>query len=112
MGDWGERWSARLGDPPADLDQTLAPLWQRVGSLGGWLRVAAVRLALDALPAGHEISDEDEVAQAVAGQLDPESELLRERYQAEFQEALEVCLAALPPRERTLLRLAYVNGLS
>jgi RNA polymerase sigma-70 factor (ECF subfamily) len=83
------------------------------GPLGGWIRVVAVRMALDLkrtagnqqapLPGG----DADRLA-AVA--LDPEMKLLRERHQGPFQEALTDALASLSSRQRNVLRLHFAEG--
>jgi len=43
---------------------------------------------------------------------DPTSALLKRRYRPEFEEALRVQLATLSPRDRGVLRLHLVDGLS
>jgi RNA polymerase sigma-70 factor (ECF subfamily) len=82
------------------------------GALGGWLRVAALRLALnmkrDAAPAA---SDEDILRELVAAEPDAELRHLKMQYRSDFRTALEAALAALPSRERLLLRLHYVDGM-
>ncbi len=80
------------------------------GALGGWLRVVAVRAALDLKrrdPRGaHEPAD-DELA--VPG-LDPELDYIKATYRDELAAALRATLDALPPDERAVLRLFYCDG--
>lgn len=82
------------------------------GQLAAWVRVSAVRIALslrrgerasEAPPAGEEL---DPLLPAV----DPELDALKLRYAAEFNAALRDAFAALPPRDRALLKLHYVDG--
>lgn len=79
------------------------------GPLRGWIGVAALRVALNLVrrptPAG-----EDLLGELVAVDADPELQHLKALYRAEFREALEVSLRALPERSRTVLRLSYVDG--
>jgi RNA polymerase sigma-70 factor (ECF subfamily) len=82
------------------------------GPLGGWIRVVAVRVALDLKrAAGHE-RDGDDADRVVEVALDPEMRLLRERHQGPFQDALAEALASLSPRERNLLRLHFAEGVT
>lgn len=80
------------------------------GPLRGWLGVAALRVALNlrrtVKPAGPDL-----LADLVSGEADPELRHLKQLYRAEFREALEASLRALPERSRAVLRLAYVDGL-
>jgi RNA polymerase sigma-70 factor, ECF subfamily len=82
------------------------------GPLRAWVGVAALRVALnlkrDAAPAA---AAEDVLAELVAGEPDPELRHLKTLYRAEFREALEVALSALPERQRAILRLSFVDGL-
>lgn len=84
------------------------------GPLAAWLRAAAVRTALNLRRgAGRQARAEEEALaeatfRAEAAQWDP----LRERHRTDFQAALAEALAALPSRERMLLRLHVVEGLS
>jgi RNA polymerase sigma-70 factor (ECF subfamily) len=82
--------------------------------LGAWLRVVAVR---EALMVGRRVVEApsdpaDLAALALAAGSDADRELVRLRYQPEFQVALETALAGLDAKERNLLRLHYVEGLS
>ena len=80
------------------------------GALGGWLRVVAVRAALDLKrrdpPAAHA-AEADELA--VPG-LDPELDYIKATYRGELAAALRATLEALPPDERAVLRLHYCDG--
>ena len=84
------------------------------GPLSGWLRAAAVRTALNLRRgAGRQARAEQEVlAEAALRSEEAPWEPLRERHRADFQAALAEALAALPSRERMLLRLHVVEGLS
>jgi RNA polymerase sigma-70 factor (ECF subfamily) len=84
------------------------------GPLGGWVRVAAVRMALDLRKARRSESEvgatTDAAAHAVAAGADPELEIVRKRHGAEVEAAIREALAALTSRQRQLLRLAIVEG--
>ncbi len=84
------------------------------GALGGWVRVAALRIALNvrrgdrrAAAAGRAC-----VEGALGAGLSPELELLRERCKDAFAEALRAAVSSLSDRDRMLLRLYHVDGLS
>ncbi|WP_338872444.1 sigma-70 family RNA polymerase sigma factor [Myxococcus stipitatus] len=84
--------------------------------LSAWLRAAAVRTALNLQRAeGRRARVEQEAdGTALEGGLggDVELEYLRRRHHQDFREALAVAVANLPPRERTVLRLHVVEGVS
>jgi len=81
------------------------------GPLGAWIRVTTVRIALDLRAAAHrQESLGNAVLEASGG--DPELEYLRARYLPVFAEAVREALAALPAKQRTLLRLHHVAGLT
>jgi RNA polymerase sigma-70 factor (ECF subfamily) len=86
------------------------------GSLTSWVRVAAIRLALDALAeAGATRPLPDEDGAPLFDQLrgdDPELELIKERYRDEVNAALRDAFAALSAEQRNLLRLSYRDGRS
>jgi RNA polymerase sigma-70 factor (ECF subfamily) len=81
------------------------------GPLGGWVRISAVRLAIELLRARGTVAagDADDLAAVVSG---PEARLLQSRYLAEYQAAVREALASLSPRERNLLRMSFLDGLS
>jgi RNA polymerase sigma-70 factor (ECF subfamily) len=81
------------------------------GALGGWLRVTAVRTALNHVRA----SSRAETAQltedfSVAG--DPELAYVKEHARELFADAFKRVLAGLDASERTILRLHYMDGLT
>ena len=84
------------------------------GSLAGWVRVVAVRLAIDLLrKRGQQPSMlADDVLQTLATGADPELRILAERYRDEVKEAFRESFAALSPAERNLLRLHHLDGLT
>jgi RNA polymerase sigma-70 factor (ECF subfamily) len=86
------------------------------GALEGWVRVAAVRTALNIVESRKgkaSPADEDAaLANAVDHGDDPELLFLKASYRAPFAAAFREALAELPPRERTLLRFAFVEGLT
>lgn len=80
------------------------------GPLRGWIGVAALRVALNLKRAAKPRSD-DLLGDLISGEADPELRHLKTLYRAEFREALEAALRALPERQRAVLRLTYVDGL-
>jgi RNA polymerase sigma-70 factor (ECF subfamily) len=83
------------------------------GSLKSWLRVAAVRTALSLRRrGGREDHADDRALESVASSgPDPELDYLRLRSGADFRASFQDALQALQPRDRTLLRLYYLDGL-
>jgi RNA polymerase sigma-70 factor (ECF subfamily) len=82
--------------------------------LGPWLRAVAVRTALNLRRAApdrsHDALDDDD--RALGAALGPEIDLLKARYKAELEDVLRAAIARLSPRERTLLRFHFADGLS
>src|SRR5690349_325031 len=99
-GDDGDR--ARLGD------------YAGRGDLRGWLRVTSVRLAISGLREQRRgVARRDELAMAMpAATSDPEMDFLRAEHRQEFKAAFEAALEGLPGRERTLLRLSFLDELN
>lgn len=94
---------AAEGRPPRIAD------YSGRGPLAGWLRVAAVREALN-LRRGEK--EHDELALDDVDPNDgPEAAMIRARYGRALAEAFRESVRALPPDERTLLRLHYLDGL-
>jgi len=111
-------------------DEVRQTLWQRLfvgtpgqaprilsyagrGPLAGWIAVAAQRIALDLRRAATRIAGSDPMAdQLLPSEDHPEVDYLRMRYKTEFEDAVRDALAALPDRDRLLLRLTTVSGLS
>ncbi len=84
------------------------------GSLAGWLKVVAVRLALSRLRGRrrHETPADDEALLDLPAPLEPELEHMRAQYRAEFKGAFQDALQKLDARERNLLRLQFVDDLT
>jgi RNA polymerase sigma-70 factor (ECF subfamily) len=83
------------------------------GPLRAWLRILAVRYALNrARGQRRRVALEERVAsEAARGGEDPELAVLHARYQPQVAEAFRDALAALAPPDRSLLRLVYGQGL-
>lgn len=83
------------------------------GDLASWVRVSAVRLALDLhRKRGKERLVGDEALSALPGALDPQSEYLREHYRAHLGEVFRDALASLAAKDRNVLRYHYLKGLN
>jgi RNA polymerase sigma-70 factor (ECF subfamily) len=84
------------------------------GSLRSWLRVAAIRCALNLVQQqGRELALGDEVlANLTSPGAGQEIDHLKRRYRAEFRQAFEQALASLDTRERNLLRYHYLERLN
>jgi RNA polymerase sigma-70 factor, ECF subfamily len=83
-------------------------------ALATWVGVAAQRLALDLLRAeGARKRAADRVAdEPLPIELDPELQYLRARYRDDFKAAITAAIGRLPQRERTVIRLQAVGGLT
>lgn len=84
------------------------------GPLLAWVRVAASRIAIDLLRAGHEdvlreAHDPDKLEQVDFG---PEVQLLRAAYRESFQGAVSAALAGLSAKDRNLLRRHLVERMT
>lgn len=85
------------------------------GPLVSWVRTAAVRLALDRLREQQRSIEQPAEEEALCAAVDdhaPEEGLIRRHYREHFQKAFAAALAALSARERTLLRLQLLDGLT
>jgi RNA polymerase sigma-70 factor (ECF subfamily) len=78
------------------------------GPLAAWVRMVAARLAIDASRAGRTRDERRDFGDANSPP-DPELDFLKARYAGAFHAALERALCSLSPKERTLLRLCYVD---
>jgi RNA polymerase sigma-70 factor (ECF subfamily) len=79
------------------------------GPLGGWVRMAAVRVALDLKRSANPVAGTERLPD-VDDSNNPEIQTLKRRYSAEYQLALREAWHGLAVRERTLLRLHFVDG--
>ena len=121
---------ARIDHSPELHDEVRQVLWQRLfvggtgqtpriesyagrGPLAGWVAVAAQRVALDLRRERARTVAPDPVADdLLPADEHPEADYLRMRYKREFEAAVRDALEALPDRDRLLLRLTTVSGLS
>ena len=122
---------ARLKLPPSGLDEVRQLLRQRMlvgsadaparlaaypgtGPLSGWVRAAALWLALDwqRQRSGQLQAEDADLSVLMAPGDDPELAYLKTTYRTEFNASFASALAALEPRQRNFLRLKYLDGLS
>jgi RNA polymerase sigma-70 factor (ECF subfamily) len=83
------------------------------GPLGAWVRVCALRLALDLKMADPGRRNDAQALDAlVVGAPGGEVEIDVDRHRAVFQGALQESLATLTTREKTLLRLHFLDGMN
>lgn len=87
------------------------------GDLRGFVRVVAVRegiglLRQTARREAHEVPAADELLERATVGEDPELLLMKETHRAALREAFAAALGQLTGRERTLLRMAVVDGLT
>ena len=82
--------------------------------LAQWVRAVALRLHIDQQRAAPREQLVGEAVTGLAERLgaDPELAFIRERHQEDFRVAFRAALGRLEPRERNLLRLHHVHGLS
>ena len=121
----------RLGNSPAFADEVMQQLLVRHlvpaegrpariaeyagrGALAAWVRVAATRLAIDLRRRDkrHASSPPEAFLDLQDPAIDPELGYLRSRYAAEFNTALRNSFDSIEPRERNVLRMHFVDGLS
>jgi RNA polymerase sigma-70 factor (ECF subfamily) len=84
------------------------------GDLRGFVRAVAVRTFLNARRGARRdiLVDDDAALERLAESgEDPELAVMRQRYRAEFGRAFRAAVDALPERDRTFLRYAFVDGL-
>jgi RNA polymerase sigma-70 factor (ECF subfamily) len=86
--------------------------YQGRGSLAGWVRSAAARMALDLIQQQARFTPAETQHELPLSTPEPELDYLKARYQGQFQSAFEGAFAELTPAERTLLKLYYVDGLN
>jgi RNA polymerase sigma-70 factor (ECF subfamily) len=83
------------------------------GSLVAWVRVAAVRTALNLLEKMDERAAHDSRAlEDAAAATTPEQEVSASVHHAMFREVLEQAVSALPAEQRTALRLHFAEALT
>jgi len=78
-----------------------------------WVRTAAVRAGIDLLRRRKPTTGDDDRLDALPALADdPELAHLKRRYAGELSAAVAAALAALAPRDRLLLKYAYLDGLT
>lgn len=94
------------GDPP--------PLVGYVGhgNLRGLVQVVATRFALDHLRAAGRLAPDDGTADLAAIDDDPELAYLKAHYRDAWKAAFTAAALALEPRDRNLLRLHHLSGVT
>jgi RNA polymerase sigma-70 factor (ECF subfamily) len=114
-------WIARVDRSPDFVDEVSQRLRERLlvgprpriadydgsGPLASWARVAAARLALN-LRRGRQREVPLEIRDAAV--VEPEPEMMRNRYRAEVEAAFKTALSRLEADERELLRLHHLQG--
>jgi RNA polymerase sigma-70 factor (ECF subfamily) len=112
------------------IDELVHEVWQRMlvgdgerpprladysgrGSLGRWISVVARRVALDRARTTGRVIDpiDDDGAGMAAAYGDPELAAMKRGTRDAFRIALEQAAAALQPRDRNMLRYAFVHQL-
>ena len=114
--DVAEEVCQSLGEKMLSGDHPRIRTYSGSGGLAAWVRVVAYRQALDAARSlTSEKTNKTELANELAvgiSSQDPELALLRTDCAAVMRAALEDAIGKLEAREKTLLRLYYVGGLS
>ena len=83
------------------------------GPLAAWVRVAAVRTALNLLEKMDErLGHDSRAIERAEAATTPEQEVAGAHQHAMFREVLEQAVSALPAEQRTALRLHFVDGLT
>jgi RNA polymerase sigma-70 factor (ECF subfamily) len=84
------------------------------GPLGAWLRVLCLRIAMDHLKVQpRDLRVDSKVLETlVAGSRPADDADLRRAWEPLLRQVTEETLAELPPREKTILRLHYLEGLN
>jgi len=82
------------------------------GDLTSWLRSVAVRTALKLMARDRRSAGSDDDIDGLLLVDDPALAHLKQKYAAELSSALRDALSALSVRQRMLLRLHYVDGLT
>jgi RNA polymerase sigma-70 factor, ECF subfamily len=80
--------------------------------LRAWVRAVALRTALNARRGAQHEQATSQVPDVEASAADPELALLRARHRESFREAFAAALARLTPRERNVLRLHTLDGVT
>jgi RNA polymerase sigma-70 factor len=97
-----------LVGPPPKLAQ-----YRASGRLAAWVRMVAVRTALDMCEADPAIAGRLQTgAEPLLNALDQEQRLIRSKYGGLFERAMRDAVRQLSKRDRNLLRFHYVAGMT
>ncbi len=102
-----ERLFVARGDAPPKIADYLGQ-----GRLASWLRVAAIRTALNLHSSRKSQPPSAAPAEPLLASPDPELQYLRARYKEQFNEAFVTALGGLEARDQTVLRLHLLDGLN
>ncbi|HVM69114.1 MAG TPA: sigma-70 family RNA polymerase sigma factor [Gaiellaceae bacterium] len=102
----------RLVMPGADDAPPKLAEYSGKGALGGWLRVTAVRTALNHLRSSASSSPARAGAEELAVSGDPELAYVKEHAKDLLGDAFKRVLGGLDAKERSILRLHYIEGLT
>lgn len=84
------------------------------GDLRSWVRVMAVREAIDLMRRSNREAplEDDSLLHALVTPGDPALEHVKTRYREEFQQAFSAALRGLSARDQTLLRQTVIDGIT
>jgi len=82
------------------------------GALASWVRVIAVRAAIDLRRAGHDAAEDPSGCAEGPSPIDVEAGYLKERYREAFNAALRGATLVLSSDQRELLRRHFVDGVT
>lgn len=82
------------------------------GALGGFVRVAAVRMARDVQRGKANAEGAGDSDELPVDSPDPELAYLKKRHAADFKRAFQTTLAALPDEDRNILSLSLFDALT
>jgi RNA polymerase sigma-70 factor (ECF subfamily) len=84
------------------------------GRLRGLVHVSAVRAALSLVRAGarERLVPDSDLAALPSPEIDPELQLMKDQHRAAFAEAFAEAARALTSRDRNLLRLHFLDGMT
>src|SRR5207237_504994 len=97
-------------DNPGRFNRRKIDEYSGRGTLGGWVRMLAVRAAIDLRRRRGERVPDLRDAQRAA--VDPELGYLSQRYRGEVENAFRHALTLLDGEQRTLLRMHFVDAVT
>lgn len=119
----------RIGASSDEIEEALQATRERlfvgprpkIGSYAGtsplkqWIQLTAVRIVIDlrrARHSTHEVSGTSRAGELLDPSNDPATSMLKERYRPEFEAALKAEIAKLDQRDRAILKLHLLEGVS